>query len=195
MSERDSLPSNQCGECAKLHAQIERLDDDLSEVMDERDRATEALAQTHIALGGDGEWTGKLPPEPTPHSGDLHDDVPALAEELRADNERLTDVLRRNGFRECDIPVCNCGSWHHVGGFAERFREIDEATADDERNGETLLTRIGRIVADRERLRAALTDIAEPKGMDNESENALRRHIARRALEGAASVAPAERKP
>ena len=113
----------------------------------------------------------------------------------QAEVEQLTDVLRRNGFRECDIPVCNCGSWHHVGGFAERFREIDEATADDERNGETLLTRIGRIVADRERLRAALTDIAEPKGMDNESENALRRHIARRALEGAASVAPAERKP
>lgn len=116
-------------------------------------------------------------------------------ERLRAEVVRLTDVLRRNGFRECDIPACNCGSWHHVGGFAERFREIDEATADDERNGETLLTRIGRIVADRERLRAALTDIAEPKGMDNESENALRRHIARRALEGAASVAPAERKP
>lgn len=89
MSGQDSLPSNQCGECAKLHAQIERLDDDLSEVMDERDRATEALAQTHIALGGDGEWTGKLPPEPTPHSGDLHDDVPALAEELRAEVERL----------------------------------------------------------------------------------------------------------
>ena len=53
----------------------------------------------------------------------------------------------------------------------------------------------GRLLAEFERLRAALTDIAEPKGMDNESENALRRHIARRALEGAASVAPAERKP
>ena len=93
MSGQDSLPSNQCGECAKLHAQIERLDDDLSEVMGERDRATEALAQTHIALGGDGEWTGKLPPEPTPHSGDLHDDVPALAEELRAEIERLQGLL------------------------------------------------------------------------------------------------------
>lgn len=22
------------------------------------------------------------------------------------------DVLRRNGFRQCDIAACNCGSWH-----------------------------------------------------------------------------------
>lgn len=77
---------------------------------------------------------------------------------LRSEVERLTDVLNRNGFRRCDIPACNCGSWHHIGGFAERFREIDEATADDERNGETLLSRVRRIVLDRERLRAALEE-------------------------------------
>ena len=28
--------------------------------------------------------------------------------------ERLNDVLRRHGFRPCDIPACNCGSWHQT---------------------------------------------------------------------------------
>jgi hypothetical protein len=26
--------------------------------------------------------------------------------------EALKSVLRRNGFRECDVAACNCGSWH-----------------------------------------------------------------------------------
>lgn len=59
--------------------QINRLDRQLGEVIDERDRAQDALQETHLALGGDGEWTLKVPPEEPPHSGDLHDDVPALA--------------------------------------------------------------------------------------------------------------------
>ena len=61
--------------------------------------------------------------------------------------ENLTEVLQRNGFRRCDIPACNCGSWHHVGGLAARWREIDEATQDYWRNGEILLERIRRIVS------------------------------------------------
>jgi hypothetical protein len=61
----------------------------------------------------------------------------AQRDELRADVRDLTDVLRRNGFRECDNPACNCNSWHHVDGFAARFREIDEAVG--EHNGKTLL--------------------------------------------------------
>jgi len=26
--------------------------------------------------------------------------------------EKLTDILTIAGFRRCDIPACNCGSWH-----------------------------------------------------------------------------------
>lgn len=68
-------------------------------------------------------------------------------EELEARVEALEGELYRNGFVRCDIPACNCGSWHHTGGFAARFREIDEATDDFWRNGETLLDRIKRIAA------------------------------------------------
>ena len=62
--------------------------------------------------------------------------------------------------------------------------EIERLTAerDEWKRGSEVVN--ARLLAEVKRLQAALTDIAEPKGMDNESENALRRHIARRALEG-----------
>ena len=34
------------------------------------------------------------------------------------------DTLTRNGFVRCDIPACNCGSWHHRYGLPERFEQI-----------------------------------------------------------------------
>ena len=66
---------------------------------------------------------------------------------LQAKVEALEGVLYRSGFVRCDIPACNCGSWHQTGGFAARFKEIDEATEDFWRNGETLLDRVKRIAA------------------------------------------------
>jgi hypothetical protein len=58
-------------------------------------------------------------------------------------------VLQSSGFRRCDIPACNCGSWHQVGGFAERFREIREAVeeAGYSTNGKILLDVIHEILA------------------------------------------------
>jgi len=50
--------------------------------------------------------------------------------ELRADRESLQDLLYREGFVRCDIPACNCGSLHHVGGYAARHREFIEALDD-----------------------------------------------------------------
>ncbi len=57
-------------------------------------------------------------------------------------------VLTNSGFRRCDIPACNCGSWHHVGGYAERFREIKEAVeeAGYSTNGRLLLEVIQEIL-------------------------------------------------
>src|SRR5690606_27934210 len=60
------------------------------ELICERDRAQDALQDTHIALGGNGEWVARSPSWPPPDSGDLHLDVPELARERMADLERLS---------------------------------------------------------------------------------------------------------
>jgi hypothetical protein len=51
-------------------------------------------------------------------------------DELRAENERLYAVLRMHGFVRCDIPACNCDSWHPRYGLRERFDEITNALID-----------------------------------------------------------------
>lgn len=81
------------------------------------------------------------------------DDVDAAAdsiEALLADVRSLEDVLERAGFRRCDIPACNCGSWHQVGGFKARFDEIKEAVAEHiDLNGKTLLSAVQSLLAER----------------------------------------------
>jgi hypothetical protein len=77
-------------------------------------------------------------------------------EQLKAERDALTDVVHRSGFRRCDIAACNCGSWHQVEGWPQRYREIQEATENDRRNGETLLQRVERICAERDALLEAL---------------------------------------
>lgn len=79
----------------------------------------------------------------------------AMAAEMLAAREterELVDVLRRNGFRKCDVPACNCDSWHQVDGYAARFREIDDAVGDH--NGKTLLQAVQEVVAQRDVARA-----------------------------------------
>ncbi len=46
----------------------------------------------------------------------------AEKKELLQKNRDLEAVLERNGFRRCDIPACNCGSWHDE----RRDHEISE---------------------------------------------------------------------
>lgn len=36
----------------------------------------------------------------------------AMNERLREEVFKRDEFLERNGFRRCDIPACNCGSWH-----------------------------------------------------------------------------------
>ena len=50
--------------------------------------------------------------------------------EARRDASVLEDVMLRNGFVKCDIPACNCGSWHHRYGLPERMDEIREMLRD-----------------------------------------------------------------
>ena len=49
----------------------------------------------------------------------------AEIEQLRAERDELTGFIERRGYRRCDIPACNCGSFH--GGQAEeRLTEIQQ---------------------------------------------------------------------
>jgi len=71
-----------------LAARVRELDDSLDRTMAERDAAQDALADTHIALGGDGEWVARMPQPNPPDSGDLVLDVPVLASEVLARAEK-----------------------------------------------------------------------------------------------------------
>ena len=59
-------------------------------------------------------------------------------------------VLENSGFRRCDIPACNCNSWHQVGGFKSRFDEIKEVVeeAGYSTNGRTLLNAVKAMAED-----------------------------------------------
>ena len=61
--------------------------------LEERDEAEDALQKTHIKLGGDGEWVGKMPSQCPPDSGDLRLDVPALAKERMQELSRLRALV------------------------------------------------------------------------------------------------------
>lgn len=91
--------------------------------------------------------------------------------ELRADAEDLRDVLLRNGFRKCDVPACNCGSWHQVDGWPARFYEIEEAMGGH--TGEVLL---GRVVAMRDRLAEAVALLAESMAASDFATKSLALH-------------------
>ena len=61
-----------------------------------------------------------------------------------ATRDELESFIRKEGYRRCDIPACNCNSWHPHGGWYARFREIEEVV--EPRNGETLLQAVKRAV-------------------------------------------------
>jgi hypothetical protein len=51
-----------------------------------------------------------------------------LAEAVQA-REKAEGFIADEGYRRCDIPACNCGSWHG-GHAADRLREISDTLAD-----------------------------------------------------------------
>lgn len=59
------------------------------------------------------------------------------------------NFIAREGYVRCDIPACNCGSWHPREGWYARFVEIE--TEVGFANGKTLLTSV-------KELRAALKE-------------------------------------
>lgn len=90
-----------------------------------------------------------------------------LAQGTLDERDLAVDFLRRHGYRRCDIPACNCGSWH--GGHANaRLNELREAFEQDEHtntNGKTLLNLVCETLSERDALRAALIAVTkEPQG-------------------------------
>ena len=86
------------------------------------------------------------------------DNIRALLDRLDAaerENKSTRGALLRHGFVECDIPACNCGSWHHRYGLPERFREIKDALADaghemSNENGNSALGALKALIAQRD---------------------------------------------
>lgn len=80
-------------------------------------------------------------------------------ERAEAELDDLRDMLLRKGFVECDIPACNCGSWHHRYGLPERMQEIRDALAEaghelSNANGNLTLNALKELVAERDALKA-----------------------------------------
>lgn len=113
----------------------------------EIERLTAALrAQPGPVSVDDVEWAGKV----------------HLAEAIR-ERDELRDVLLRNGFVPCDIPACNCGSWHHRYGLPERMQEIKDALAEaghelSNANGHLPINALKALVAERDELRRQLDE-------------------------------------
>ena len=71
--------------------------------------------------------------------------------------DKLRDVLIRAGFVQCNIPECNCGSWHHRYGLPERMEEIENALAEagyplSNENGHLVLNALKELIAERDYL-------------------------------------------
>lgn len=68
--------------------------------------------------------------------------------------DRLARFIEQRGYRRCDIPACNCDSFHH--GHAEtRLREISDILG-ERTQGVTLCTAVANVVEDVERLTAEM---------------------------------------
>ena len=82
---------------------------------------------------------------------------------LTAERDELRDLLLRAGFVQCDIPACNCGSWHHRYGLPERMQEIKDALAEaghelSNANGNLPINALKALVAERDDLRRQLAE-------------------------------------
>jgi hypothetical protein len=81
-------------------------------------------------------------------------------EPVARERERdLEDVLIRNGFVRCDIPACNCGSWHARYGLPERMAELKELLSDAGHplcndNGNLISNALAQLIAERDALSA-----------------------------------------
>lgn len=76
--------------------------------------------------------------------------------------DTLRGVLERNGFVRCDVPACNCGSWHARHGYPERFRELSDALKDagvlNNDTGNLASRALAKLIEQRDALQSELTE-------------------------------------
>lgn len=89
----------------------------------------------------------------------------ACADAIR-ERDDLRGVLLRRGFVPCDIPACNCGSWHHRYGLPERMRAIEDTLSEaghelSNANGNLTLNALKALVAERDELRRQLDECSQ----------------------------------
>lgn len=96
--------------------------------------------------------------------------------------DNLEDVLRSHGFVRCDIPACNCGSWHPRYGLYERWQEIKDALEDaDVLNNETgnlPLRAVKLLIEQRDALRQHLHDEHQRHVVTMDERDALQADLA-----------------
>lgn len=88
--------------------------------------------------------------------------IQRLESELSAvtrERDEARDRLQRSGFVRCDIPACNCGSWHQRYGLPERMREIEQTLEDaghplNNDNGHLTRNALAQLVNEKDALRA-----------------------------------------
>lgn len=98
---------------------------------------------------------------------ELRELMESAFDSLRRERDDAVRFIRDAGYRPCDSPACNCGSWH--GGHAmERLAEISDALP--WANGPTVLERAQSVVME---LSAARDDRDRFKGERNDAKKLI----------------------
>lgn len=95
-----------------------------------------------------------------------------LCNEAIQQRDQAVYVLEGAGFRRCDIPACNCNSWHQIGGFKARFDEIQEVVeqAGYSTNGRVLLDAVKQMAKDAATPLSAQEDVVEREPFVSDAE-------------------------
>lgn len=83
------------GEIDRLQSLVDSGDADCEEIDRERQKYQDAIVKIHRALGGDGIWLMRLPPELPPNSGEVDLDALDMAKDLVYDLRVAEELIER----------------------------------------------------------------------------------------------------
>ena len=91
------IPAEQSWDRFRVFAERDDCERSEMRAIEERDALSDAITETHAALGGDGVWIAKPGSTlPAGDTGDLAVDVPALARRVIAERDALRDAASRH---------------------------------------------------------------------------------------------------
>jgi len=87
-------------------------------------------------------------------------------EEAWKERGRLRNALLEQGCVPCDIPECNCGSWHAKYGYPERMEEIRNLLAGaghplSNENGNLARNALQVLIQERDSLKRRIAEMQE----------------------------------